>query len=849
MRTAVTCGDCGFQNPRGWVSCARCNALLGPRLRRAGESGSHSGPITTTRHRLVAEGGLEAEPEEKTSVYRASPTPVPASARAQASAEAGARSAAPARAVEGRPVFGQTRVLEQIGPAMQAAFSQAEPRLCLVSGAPGSGKTVVLQRASELAAALRADVSVHYGALRSRDDGPYAPVSRLLLDRFGVTPASSPTSVRAEMQRIAGEMLGAAAAAHETAPLLGHVAGVPFPDSVLLRELQRDPAALHAQAVAAVASFVAAEAQATPLLWLLDDVTEAEPGAWELIAALLQQSVPLVLIVTGRPQLAERVAALGPAARVQSAELSPLGTEDCARVLRLLVPELLELPEELLSALSHRSGGNPRQLVELVRALLDGGLFRRQERGVIVDMPRLERGGLPLTMADGIRARLVTLGAGEQQVVRDAAVVGERFWDGALLALQRARQAPPDAALPTVELWLPGDDELELQRALDTLEAKGFIVRIADSVGPGLNEYTFQYAGTRSLIYADLSEDERSASHAAVGRWLATTSGPVVENPAALLAPHLEHAGDLHQAAAAYLRAAADERARVRTTMALLYVDKALPLIAPDDLSTRIAALHERGSLLSMLGRYGEALLAFEQIARLAWTLGARGRGGAALNRIARVHRDRGEHALALAHLRAALSLFASLDDRRGVASSYDDMAQIHRLHGELEQALQAAKEALAIREQMQDARGQSASLNTIGRIELDLGLYDAAEKRLEAALQIRQALSDHEGAVQTRIALGQLAFRRRRPADAIAIYGSALEAAREMNHQRFQGYLLNYLGAAYLMQDDLDRADAALREARLLATSRRDQYALADIERNLGLLTQRRAERIATSE
>jgi tetratricopeptide (TPR) repeat protein len=850
LRTAVKCTECAFENPRGWVTCARCGALLGPRLRRLGESGTYGGPITTTtQHRVPDEPEPDAEPEERTRVYAGAPTPQPSqpTVAAQTAGEAAAPSEAklpPHR--DARPLLGQDECLGRIKQVLETAFARGEPRVIVLQGAPGSGKTLMLQRASELAAALRPEVAVHYASLRSRDDGPYAPVSRLLLDRFGVTPASSPASVRAEMEQNVAAALGAADRASETAPLLGHVAGVPFPDSLLLRELQRDPEALRGQAVAGVARFVAGEAQRGPLLWLLDEMTDAEPGAWELVGALLEQQGPLVVVLSGRPPLLERAAALRLADRVERVELKPLALTDCTQLVHLLVPDLLLLEDELAAALMHRSGGNPRQLIELVRALQDGGLFRREEQGVVVDMPRLERGGLPLTMADSIRARLVTLGQPELQVMRDAAVVGEHFWDGALLALRRAREPLPERTLSVLELWMPSDDELALQHALDALEAKGFIVRIADAFSPGLGEYTFPYAGTRSLVYADLPEAERAASHAVIARWLAATTGLAVENATALLAPQLERAGDRAQAARAYLAAATDERARMRTTMALHYVDKALPLIAQSDAPLRIEALHERGSLLSTLGRYGEALASFEEIARLAWLLGARGRGGAALNRIARIHRERGEHEDALEHLRAALALFGSLGDQRGLASSYDDMAQIHRMRGELDPALSAAKEALAIRVETQDRRGQALSLNTIGRIELDLGQHDAAEARFRTALEIREALADHEGAVQTRLALGQLAFRRGRVDEAIRIYQGALDAARELSHQRFEGYLLSYLGAAYLAQNELDRAEAALREARRLAGGRRDQYALAEIEHNLALVAQKREEQAA---
>ena len=94
---------------------------------------------------------------------------------------------------------------------------------------------------------------------------------------------------------------------------------------------------------------------------------------------------------------------------------------------------------------------------------------------------------------------------------------------------------------------------------------------------------------------------------------------------------------------------------------------------------TRLAAGHARPPR-------GRRARAFEEIVRLAWVFGARGRGGAALNRIARIERERGEpRSGARPPTRRRCSLFSSIGDQRGVASSHDDMAQIHRMRGELE--------------------------------------------------------------------------------------------------------------------------------------------------------------------
>ena len=410
------------------------------------------------------------------------------------------------------------------------------------------------------------------------------------------------------------------------------------------------------------------------------------------------------------------------------------------------VPDLRELPAELVAALMHRSHGNPRQLVELIKALLDGGLFPRGEQGAFVDMPRLERGGLPLTMADAVRARLATLEPREQQLLRDAAIVGERFWDGALLALSRAREPGPAIESAATDVFAHAADEEALHAALDSLEAKGFIVRITEVSAPGLHEYTFEHAGSRTLIYADLPEADRQRGHALIAHWLASAQGLVAESFGALLAPHLEHAGARERAARAYLRAAAEERARMRASMALLYVDKALALTDAADLSARIDALFERGTLLETLGRDVQALRAFEQIVRLSYALDARARAAAALLRIARIHRERGDYDQAHAHLNAALRLREVLGDREGIAQIQLALGRVALRRGRADEAIRQCLIALTAARALDARLLQSQALARIGEAYVVLQDSERAEAALREAHQLAEALSDRNG-------------------------------------------------------------------------------------------------------
>lgn len=741
-------------------------------------------------------------------------------------------------AADARPLIGQEGALEGVRQAIASAFAQHRTRLVALDGVGGSGKTRLLVASSELAAKNYNKVRVLYAACRTQDDGVYAPFSRLLLDRFGITPASAPTKVRSLMAAEVAEALGKRDAGKiaETTHLLGNMAGVRFPGSPFLHGLKDRHEELQARSAQALTRMLSGDARGRPLLILLDDMGQAEKEAWTILDTLLGADAPIAIVATGQDPLAERTAALKHSDAAVVLPIKPLAKDGIRDFARSMVPGLDEAPDTFVDALLHRSHGNPGALAEIVRAAGDRGLFQQTEEGVELDEDKLGGGEFPVNLDDAIRGRIAALEPDEREVMERASVVGERFWDGLLLALQRAEGPKPGQDLEPLAVWSDVRDEMGLSATLQRLEARELIERVNETESTGLQEYTFAHAATRGLLYDDLAEDTRVSRHAVVARWLSTVSDDL-DGGAGLIAPHLEHAGQTDRAAHAYLRAAVDERARVRTRAALRMVEKALPLIEDENVDTRMEAAHEHGSLLTILGRYDEAHDAFHGMLRLAWELGARGRGGAALNRIARIHRQRGEHQKALDNFKGALLMFRAADDQRGVASTYDDLAQIHRWRGHTDPALSAAKEALEIRIAIKDKRGQAVSLNTIGYIELDRGRFDNAEARFNTALRIRKEIDDHEGEVQTHIALGRLAYQLGQNVRAVEIYGEGLDGARAMENHRFQSYLLNGLGEAYLADGQHVQARAAFTEAKQLATAMRDQRVLADIQRNLGLL------------
>ncbi|MBX3272797.1 MAG: tetratricopeptide repeat protein [Sandaracinaceae bacterium] len=736
------------------------------------------------------------------------------------------------------PLVGQHEVTQAIHAGITSAFEGGKPTVVVLEGERGTGKTRLLFHASEVAARMRGDCRVLYGACRAQGaDGYYAPFGRMLLERFGVTPSSSPSSVRGAMATHVSEALQSADAitVAETTHLLGHVAGVPFPDSPFLRD-DGEPGQLHERAVAAFGRMIAGEARQRPLLILLDNMHAAEDDGWELVQAALAAGGPIAVVAAGAPPVAARAEKLEAEGGVMIGPIAPLSEPDVASFMQVLLPSLSEAPEPLVAALTHRSGGNPSALRELVFALVEQGLFVASPDGLVADLSMLEGGALPVTMYDAVRARLARLDDLELATVQRAAVAGEVFMDRCILAMMRSeRPAPGDDADPT-SMWPDDEDDAALRAALDRLVAKGFFETVEQTDVPGTLEYRFLHSDTRELVYAELPDELRNARHRMVAEWMSIAIELRRQGMAALAAPHLEKAGMRARAGRAYLEAAHTETARIHTQTALRYAEKALELIEDDDAARRIDALHLYGSLLTTVGRYDESRESFVRMLETAWRIGARNKGGAALNRLARIHRQRGEDAQAVQLLERALGLFRAAADLRGVASSLDDLAQVMRLRGDLDRALNAAEEALEIRRQHADVRGEAVSLMTLGGIEYARGEIEAAQSLFDSAREIRESIGDRQGVMQVYNALGVVAFDRGDNERAEACWRAALQEARKVADRHTQTLLLNNLGELLTASGRADEAQALLEEARELAHEMKNRRAMAEVERNLGL-------------
>ncbi len=761
-------------------------------------------------------------------------------------------SASPARESTGEfmidepalPLVGQQVLVDVLRRGIQRALHSGRTTITVLEGHAGSGKTRLLGVARDMALQHEAPLRVMYSACRSQQGRHmYAPFDRMLRQRFGISGSASSPDVHIELANAVAQLLPIANPAEKLrmTHLLAHVSGVSFPESAFLSSLTQHPEHLHGRACRALRQFLEWDAQVEPWVLLIDNMHHADEEAWDMLGILSEARAPVAIVLTGDHPVAQRVSAIAPLDGVTSMPIEALTQDNVEAMLQHMLPGLVTIPDEFSAALLHRSQGNPGTLRQLVFALNDSDVFVEVEGELRIDDVRLQAGGLPIDLHDAIRARLESLSDAEMRVLTCAAVVGEVFWDGAVLAQLRAEQDDAEALAEDDPLACWSNDDLHrLRTELRSLVDKGFLACSESSDVAGNEEYLFLDRHIRECAMQRLETSTRQHCHHAVARWLEVVEESHPDHVMAMLAAHWQEAGELDRAGHAYLRAAVDAHARQQTNAALRWSTQALATMQDRGSNSYAQALHLHGSLLTTLGAYDDALASFAHMSALAYRLGTPGKGGAALNRIARVYRHQGQDEQACLYLDAALTLFRSVSDLRGVAATLDDLAQIQYLKGNPTEALAGVEEALHIRRVHQDPRGEAQSLSTLGSIELMRGELDEAEAHVRRALELRTEVNDHHGLPQSHNMLGAIAFEREAWSAAIAAWTVALEQAYDIDDRRVQCFVLNNLGEVMLRSGRYDEAQRYLDEAIHLAEALGDLRSQAEVTRNLGELAMR---------
>ncbi|MBM4320174.1 MAG: tetratricopeptide repeat protein, partial [Deltaproteobacteria bacterium] len=711
---------------------------------------------------------------------------------------------------------GRGAELAQLELLLEQVISNGSPLSVVVLGPTGIGKRrLVTELYRRVRAVARAQL--YRGYLEDDEQRPYGLFRRLLRNRYRYREdeAAAPQveAIRNEVSQTYGEE------APQILDLLAVLADLPALAGPRGAGAGNPPES-QGFSFASLSYYLEQEARRRPMLLTLEGLHVAGEESIELFHYLVEslKDAPVLLLTTSLPSLLEQLESWKHAgSRLRVMQLAPLSEASSASLLQQLLEGVEEIPRDLAAQAYERTNGFPALILQFVRSLIASGAIRSDGESWRFDPQAFSPHALESSFALLEQARVEQLPAEDRMLVVRASVMGPIFWLEGLALLARAGKRREGSRY----LWRRTPWLERIRVRMERLVEEGILIPAEDPRLPGEEAYSFMNPGEQQRLYRSLSLEEARHYHHLLAQWLEHTH---TEQPPparlVLQAKHLESAQLPEQAARCYAAAGRLAAIRLEAKEAEALLSRALKLRRPDDALFCMDVLHDLGDLAATAGDVSRAMGYFTAMLEWAWLLDHRRKGGAAYNRIGRLHRKRGNLDRSMDCIMTAWGLFESAGDLQGVASCMDDVGQIHALRGCLDEALDHYRQALALRRKLGEPRGIALSLHNIGAVLAQRGDHAAAMESLTEALGLRKSLHQLNDVIASLTTIGLLYRNMGQAEQAGEIWQEALTLVRETGDRQQQAQLLVHLGEMHLGRGNPQQAKVYLEQA--LALGRR---------------------------
>ena len=381
-----------------------------------------------------------------------------------------------------------------------------------VVGSPGIGKSRLVREVAAMASDRSVEVFPAFCESHT-SQLPFHAVARLLRAAFGVGDLDA----QAARDRVRDRLPDADP---EDLALFDDLLGIADPNAPLPAI---DPDARRRRLTVLVnATSLARE---TPAVYVVEDAHWIDEVSESMLAEFLTviPQTPSLVLVTYRPEYRGALSRVPGAHTVALAPLSD--SETTALVSELLGPN--PSVGGVATMIAEKAAGNPFFAEEMVRDLAERGVLRGN-RSAYESTADAAEVSVPATLQATIAARIDRLDPNAKRTLSAAAVIGSKF--------------SPDLL-----------ETLGIDPALEDLVGGELIDQIRFTRQP---EYVFHHPLIRMVAYESQLKSDRAELHRRLAAAIEAHSPTSADENAALIAEHLEAAGDLHAAYGWHMRAA-----------------------------------------------------------------------------------------------------------------------------------------------------------------------------------------------------------------------------------------------------------------------------------------------------
>jgi class 3 adenylate cyclase/predicted ATPase len=698
------------------------------------------------------------------------------------------------------PLIGRDAELRTIKELFHAAAERRVPRMMLVLGPAGVGKSRLGWEFRKYIDGLAEQVWWHRGRCPSYGDGvAFWALAEIVRQRLGIAEEDPADVAAGKLRDGLDRHVPDPGERAYVGARLGRLLGVKAPkdDGVPLA---------RAEMFAGWRQFFERLAAEGPAALLIEDAQYADTGLLDFLDHLIDwaRDLPIYVLVFARPELGLARPGFGTGRNRITLTLDPLDAASMDTLVDALVPGM---PAAARAAVTAQAQGIPLFAVETVRSLVDRDIVQPIE-GVYRLVEDVGELAVPDSLHALLAARLDALNPGVRRLVADAAVLGTTFAAEALIAVS-------------------GQDETVVRAALGELVRREVLSVSADPLSPERGSYRFAQNMLRQVAHDTLSRRDRKARHLKVAAHLRTAFPGDGEEVTDVIARHYldaldavprdPDAGEIRGHATAALIRAAERAGRTGApALAAASYATAAQLTQADTADrqqTAAAALWEHAAGAALSNADWAAAVEHADHAGDLYRQCGESRAAARAQAIAgRALRLRGRHGQAREQLTAAVAVLRA-DPDTDTVKALGELARLEVFAGS-PSADALSAEALALGQALAVDDGTLADLFTTRG-----NCHSHAERRPQAASYFREAarLATHAGeGARLGIALLNLAdaITGTDPAAGAEAARAAACHSRQAGDRDHLALAVVNLAQALLMTGDWDIAEAELAQA-----------------------------------
>jgi len=416
------------------------------------------------------------------------------------------------------PMLGRSTEERAVRDFFHATVELEQPRVVVVSGPAGIGKSRLGWEFEKYVDGLADPVNWHRGRCLSYGNGvAYWALTEAVRQRFGIAEDDTVEVATTAFLARLGDFVPDPAEQSFVGVRLGRLLGLAHPDDAGA-ELAAD------DLFTGWRIFWERLADESPVVLLIEDAQHADDGLLDFLEHLAQwvRQASLFVLVFARDDLLERRPSVGLGRNRLVLTLDALDDPTAARLVDSLVSDL---PRDVVDQITRQAHGNPLFAIETIRSLIDRGVIEADESGyrLVGEIGALK---VPDTLHGLLAARLDALDPVLRALVSDASVLGSTF--------------PAEALAASSSRSLD-----EVRAGLDELVRRAVLEISDDPLSPQRGHYVFVQQGLRQVAYDTMSMRDRRVRHLAVAEHLQQVFADGGEEMMDVVAQHYLDALDL----------------------------------------------------------------------------------------------------------------------------------------------------------------------------------------------------------------------------------------------------------------------------------------------------------------